>query len=495
MSANLLGASSRNRSALLVVSIGVFVGALDQTVVVTALPEMIKDLRVPITRLDDAAWIVDGYLLGYAASLPLIGRLSDVRGRRVVLFGCFGLFLLGSVAVALAPGLWWLVAARLVQAIGGGGLLPVGLALAVDDSDGRAWIVLLGIVGAVAEAGAVLGPLYGGVITNWLGWRWIFWIHIPLVAALSLATWWSLRSYKSPASRERVDWLGAAWIAIGLGVLIVGLSQIASRHPRVPVPPAWLVVAGLVLLAAYAVVAYRWDSPVVDVHLFKRVGFAAASVVSILIGVAFIIVMVDVPLLANAVFKRTALESGLMLMRFSVFLPIGGVIGGFAARRFGNRPTGAVGLALIALGLFSVSMWPASVDDLRITRDLAFAGFGFGLLLAPVVGSAVAAVGPKHAGTATALTHVSRVIGMMVGLSVLTSWGLARFQAAMAEVPLPLPRLDEAAELYQQRVAEYQDILEAAIWGIYRDTFFAAAVVTLVALVPLLAMRVKTPSR
>ena len=495
MSLNFLGASSRNRTAVLVVSIGVFVGALDQTVVVTALPEMIRDLSIPITRLDDAAWIVDGYLLGYAASLPLIGRLGDVRGRRMVLFVCFALFMLGSVAVALAPDLWSLVAARMVQAIGGGGLLPVALSLAVDDSDGRAWVVLLGIVGAVAEAGAVLGPLYGGIITNWLGWRWIFWIHVPLVAVLALATWWALRSHRSAASGERVDWLGAVWIGIGLGALIVGLSQIASRHPTVPVPPVWFVAAGLIVLAAYAVVAYRWSSPVVNVRLFRRAGFAAACVVSVLIGVAFIVVMVDVPLLANAVFKKTPLEGGLMLMRFSVFLPIGGVIGGFAARRFGNRPTGAVGLALIAFGLFSVSMWPADVDDLRIGRDLAFAGFGFGLLLAPVVASAVAAVGPRSAGTATALTHVSRVIGMMIGLSVLTSWGLARFQATMAEVPLPLPRMDEAAEVYQQRLVEYQDIFEAAIWGIYRDTFSAAAIVTLVALVPLLAMRVKTPSR
>lgn len=494
MSLNLPGASSRNQSAVLVVSVGVFVGALDQTVVVTALPEMITDLGVPITRLDDAAWIVDGYLLGYAASLPLIGRLGDVRGRRLALFVCFALFLLGSVAVALAPDLWSLVAARMVQAVGGGGLLPVALSLAVEDSHGKGWIVLLGMVGAVAEAGAVLGPLYGGVITNSLGWRWIFWIHVPLVAVLALATWFPLRSYSGTASREHVDWLGAAWIGIGLGALIVGLSQIASRHPTVPVPPVWFVVAGLILLAAYAVVAYRWSSPVVNIRLFGRAGFAAACLVSVLIGVAFIVVMVDVPLLANAVFNKTPLEGGLMLMRFSVFLPIGGVIGGIAARRFGNRITGAVGLVLIAFGLFSVSTWPADVGDFRIGRDLAFAGFGFGLLLAPVVASAVAAVSAKYAGTATALTHVSRVIGMMVGLSVLTSWGLARFQATMAEVPLPLPQLNEAADVYQERLAEYQTIFEDAIWGIYRDTFFAAAIVTLVALVPLLAMRVKTLS-
>ena len=477
----------------MVVSIGVFVGALDQTVVVTALPEIIRDLRVPITRLDDAAWIVDGYLLGYAAFLPLIGRLSDVRGRRIVLLGCLGLFLLGSAGVAFAPGLWWLVAARVVQAIGGGGLLPVALAVAVDRTDGRAWMVLLGIVGAAAEAGAVLGPLYGGVITNWLGWRWIFWINIPLAVGLALATAWFLRSHPGPGIRERVDWLGAIWIGAGLGALVIGLSQIASRHPSVPLPPVSIAAAGLVLLAGYATVAHRRTSPVVDIRLFQRGGFAAASVVSLLIGVAFIVVMVDIPLLANAVFRRTPLEGGLMLMRFSAFLPVGGIVGGFAARWIGNRITGAAGLILIAFGLYNVSLWPAGVDDLRITCDLAFAGFGFGLLLAPVVASAIAAVGLKNAGTAIALTHVSRVIGMMVGLSVLTSWGLSRFESSMADAPLPIPSINEAAAAYQQRLADFQTLIEGAIWNIYRDTFFAAAIVTLVALLPLLVMRT-TPS-
>ncbi|MBI2941890.1 MAG: MFS transporter, partial [Chloroflexi bacterium] len=467
--------SPYTRPALLVVCVGVFLGALDQTVVVSALPSMIRDLKVPLNRLDEAAWIVDGYLLGYCASLPVIGRISDVRGRRRVLLGCLGVFLLASIAAALAPGLWWLVAARVAQAIGGGGLLPVALALATDDRDSRAHTVLLGIVGAAAEAGGVVGPLYGGVVAGWLGWRWIFWIHIPLIAVLAAATVGLLRPRPSPASGEHVDWLGATWIGTGLGALVLGLSQIASRHPALPLPPAVVALAGLALLASYAMVAGRWPGPIVDVSFFRRPGFAAASVVSLLVGVAFIVVMVDVPLLANTVLRRTPLEGGLLLMRFSALLPVGGICGGIVARWLGNRVTGATGLVAVALGLASVSQWPPTVHDSQITRDLAVAGFGFGLLIAPVVVSAIAAAGPGRAGTATALTHVLRVIGMMVGLAVLTSWGLARFEATMAPVPLPLPRAGEAVAVYQQRLSGYQAIAEAAIWTIYRDNFLVAA--------------------
>ncbi len=490
MSFNLQTSGPSGRYALLVVCIGVFVGALDQTVVVSALPAMIRELKVPINRLDEAAWIVDGYLLGYAASLPLIGRLSDVWGRRPVLLGCLGLFLLASIAAALAPSLWWLVAARLAQAIGGGGLLPVALALATDDQESRTRSVLLGVVGAAAEGGVLFGPLYGGVVTDWLGWRWIFWIHIPLVIFLCIATMRFLRPPTLIPSSERVDWIGAAWIGAGLGALVIGLSQIASRHPTLPAPPVSIILLGVALFASYAAVAYRRSSPIVDVRIFRRAGFAAASAVSLLIGVAFIVVMVDIPLLANTVLRRTPLEGGLMLMRFSALLPVGGILGGIAARWLGNRLTGGAGLIIVAFGLYSVSQWPANVDDLQITRDLAIAGLGFGLLIAPVVASAVAAAGPKHAGTAASLTHVLRVVGMMAGLAALTSWGLARFETTMAEAPLPLLRLGEAAADYQLRLAAYQAIAETAIWSIYRESFLAAAIVSLLALAPLLGMRV-----
>ena len=145
-------------------SAAVFLSGLDQTVVVTLLPQIAVDLRLPFTQLDEAAWIVTAYLLGYAAAMPLLGRVADVYGVRPVFLLSALLFVAGSVWAALADSLWSLVAARSVQAAGGGGLVPVALAVAAATPALRARLLALGLVAGAAEAGSVLGPLYGGAV-------------------------------------------------------------------------------------------------------------------------------------------------------------------------------------------------------------------------------------------------------------------------------------------------------------------------------------------
>ena len=159
---------------------GVFIAADDQTVVVTVLPEIMLDMKVQISELGRASWTITGYLLGYVAVMPLIGRLSDVWGHRRLFVLSMALFMLGSAAVALASNLTWLVAARVFQAIGAGALVPISIAIVGDlfPPDRRG--VALGFVGASAEAGGVIGPLWGGIMVRYLDWPWVFWINIPL---------------------------------------------------------------------------------------------------------------------------------------------------------------------------------------------------------------------------------------------------------------------------------------------------------------------------
>src|SRR5258708_1346930 len=183
----------QRRAALLAVlaaSAAVFLTALDQTVVVTALPRIIVDLQIPVTQLDRAAWIISGYLLGYVVAMPLMGRVSDMYGRRRIFITCLCIFALGSLFCALAPilgdnvsldflqgigidvsspGLIWLVAARFVQAAGGGAVVPVAMAVAGDFYGEKRRGLALGLIGMVTEAGGVLGPLYGSVIVQYGG--------------------------------------------------------------------------------------------------------------------------------------------------------------------------------------------------------------------------------------------------------------------------------------------------------------------------------------
>src|SRR5579859_527062 len=175
---------SRGESPQFLLLVAVFVGALDQTVVAALLPAVVRDLSVPFDRLDQAAWAVTLYLAAYAAVVPFAGRLIDAGAHSVVLLSGLGVFAAGSILCARADTLELLVAGRVVQALGAGVLLPVALHGA-GHGDPYRRLVRVGVVAAVAEAGAVCGPIYGAGVLALLDWRWAFWFNLPVVAAVA----------------------------------------------------------------------------------------------------------------------------------------------------------------------------------------------------------------------------------------------------------------------------------------------------------------------
>jgi len=476
-------------SALLVLAacaFGVFLSALDQTVVVTVLPSLITDLHIPFTRLDEAAWIVTGYLLGYTVAMPLVGRLTDAYGWRLTYFLCLSVFTLGSLGCALATSLPWLLTARVVQAAGGGGIVPVSLALASQLFSQRSRSLALGLVGAVAEAGGVLGPLYGALLVEHWGWRWIFLLNAPLSALVAAIILLALRSHPKDRAarishRPSVDYVGAALVGGSLAFLTIALSQEAGSERPLGLT-ALLLAVSAGLFALFLRVEKRAAEPLLDLSLFRRPPFSATNLVSFLTGAAFITAMVDVPLFGATVLGLGAVESGLILLRLTVMIPVGALLGGWLSRHLGHRLTAGLGLATCVAGLHFISRWPASVDRVTLTADLVLAGLGFGLVIAPVSATAVAAVGSELAGTASALITVLRMVGMMVGLSALTSWGLGRFNALMANVPMPLPLEGETAEAFNQRATAYQAQLQAATLTVYHEIFLGASVLCALAL-------------
>lgn len=167
--------------ALLAVCLNVFTAALDLTVMAAVLPQLILDFQIPIPGgLADATWIVNGYLIAYVVTMPIMGRVSDLYGRRLVFLVCLGLFALGSVWAAMTGGLWTMVAARILQALGGGAMVPVALAAVSDAVSARRRPLAIAAVVAVDTAGWVAGSAYGAWITTWLGWRWVFWLNVPI---------------------------------------------------------------------------------------------------------------------------------------------------------------------------------------------------------------------------------------------------------------------------------------------------------------------------
>jgi MFS family permease len=493
-------------AALTVACIAVFFTALDQTVVVTALPQIITDLHIPITRLDHAAWIISAYLLGFVVVMPLMGRVSDIYGRRRIFLLCLTIFGLGSILCGIAPilgnmlnlsflsifqidtsspGLILLITARLFQAIGGGAIVPVAMAIASDFYGQERRGLALGIIGAVTEGGGALGPVYGALIVQHLGWQYIFYLNVPVVIALIIAA--ALIVPKGKRLHEGIDWMGALLLGLALTCLSLGLAQQGtslgptSGGATAQNNPIALALAA-VFLIAFVLVERKVRWPVVDLTMFKRIPFSASSLTSLLVGSALIIAMADIPIFVDTVLHGSALDSGLALMRLTVMIPVGALLGGWLCSRVTCRLTGILGLCFTAAGFFLMSRWPTHVDWNQVTISTVTAGFGFGLVISPIGTTALNAARARQAGMGSAIVTALRMVGMILGLAALTSWALAYFKQLASTYP-SLPISATAAQFTRWSQGYANHLIQAA-HTVYTSVFFTSMILCLIAIIP-----------
>ena len=575
--------SAGPRLLLALAAVAVAFAAADTYVVVLALPDMMESVGVPLDQLQRGAPIVSGFLLGYVAMLPLIGRIADLHGRVPVLVGSLSVFAFGSLVPAAAYDLPSMVTGRLLQGLGGGGLVPATLALVADlyPPDRRG--VPLGVVGAVQELGSVLGPLYGALVLAYAPWQAIFAVNVVVALALAAAlrralppTPPSRAPYASSrASRRRTDWLGALLLALTLVALVLTLTQpppltsgvtlglgfvpvVGDSRWLAPVGLATIGLAVLLLLRCltaarplvdvrrWAALARRADvlgaallaaalagvilafasadpqvamlSPAGPWYLLGTVVFVAlfwlharraaeplvprgtltarpawgALAVSLFVGAALIAALVDIPIFARVtVYPESQLDAALVLVRLLVALPVGALAGGFLVRRLPAAAVTAVGMLLAAAGFGWMSTWGlTSLAQPLATVPLVISGLGFGLALAPVNAALLAATDRRAHGVASALLVVARMVGMLVGISVLTTVGLRRYYAVQAGLPEPSRVCPSGTQC-----AAYTRLLKEAGLEQLQTVFVGAAVCAVVAAVLALTLFRAVPVR
>jgi len=472
---------------------GLFIAAMDAYVVVTLLPAMIADVGLTVDRIEQATPLVTGFLGGYVVAMPLLGAYSDVRGRAPIYVACMAAFAVGSVITATA-GLWtfaglpWLVVGRVLQGLGGGGLVPLTLAIAADLYRDSRRTVALGSVAGLQEAGSVFGPLYGATLaaaaTSAGGWRFVFWFNVPLAAVCGAGLYLLHRRLAHGTTngtpQSSIDWISAVLLGIGLGLLVFALypDDPNNRATGSLFIPAGL--ASIVVLGAYAWRQLRQIEPLIPRALLRSRQFVGSSVANLLIGGALMVALVDVPLLGRLVFSLNQLDSGLLLTRFLIGVPVGAVIGGLLARRLGGRLTALLGIAIAAIAFVQMSTWQTSELDLKLgplrQADLALAacGLGFGIVIAPLAAAVLDLTRAENHGLASSMVVLARTLGMLIGLSALTAFGLHRFHQILGAPQLNDPTVRE-------RVDHLARLVSAAFLQEYREIFAIAAALCVLA--------------
>jgi MFS family permease len=448
------------RWIMALISLPIFIGALDLTVVSAVLPQVIYDLEIPIqTGLDEAAWIVTGYLLAYSVAMTFMGRLSDLYGRRRIFLLALAIFAFGSYLVAVADGwptrimlrayymlasgrpdparvaLLALIGARMIQAFGGGAMVPVGMALVGDIYPAGGRSRPLGFIAAIDTAGWVVGHLYGGIVVRAFDWRLIFWLNLPACLIAFLLIVLALRGLPLPRARGRMDWLGAALIAASLTFINLGLGSpetggaLASTGDNASVNLSQLGI-GILLLFTFIGWQARARSPLLPLSLFRRPNFTRAAGANTLIGFSLFIAIANVPLFINTLIvnnlEQGAWESGWMLSALTVPMALAAVPGGWWTARRGYRWPGVAGLLLAVAGFGLMSTWRAATGYGEMIPHLVLTGIGFGLTLAPIATAAVDAAPDTERGIASGLVIILRLVGMTIGVSSITTFGLHR---------------------------------------------------------------------
>ncbi len=506
--------SAEGRRAWIVLgmlSVGVILAALDLTVVVAILTTMMNDLNVTLFEIDLGAWIVSAYLLAYTITMPFMGRVSDVFGRRSVFLGALLLFILGSVGAALANTLPLMIAARVAQALGGGAMVPVSMAVVGDIFPPRRRGLALGLLGAADTAGWIIGPLYGSFMLQWfqgvkifgdqpLSWRSIFWINVPLGLIAAVLVFFALRPKPNnkPEVRQHrtIDWLGVLLLALfltGLNLALGGgkettalsgssLSELDNNPLKQYQIP--LLIASAVALLLFIFVELKVTNPLLNLRTFRRLTYAAANVVNFMIGGALIVALVGIALFVNATDKsediiEIAFHSALALAPLTFGMAIGAIVGGWLTDRMGYRWVTIGGLLLVAGGFLLMAQWKAEFRPPDALPDLilgaAVTGLGFGVIIAPVGTAVIDSAEREDIGVAAALVLIMRLIGMTVGVSILATWALNRYNEVK-------PVITDLSKLSGGDI-------RGPLVQVVTELFVAASVIAAVAILPSLLMR------
>ncbi|MBI5840608.1 MAG: MFS transporter [Chloroflexi bacterium] len=402
---------SRNRIILVTAGImfSLFLASMESTVVATAMPTIVGQLG----GLEHYSWVFSAYMLASTTAVPLYGKLSDIYGRRRIYVIAMALFLTGSVLSGFAQNMTQLIAARALQGLGAGGIMPLAFILIGEMFTLKERARMQGFFSGVWGVSSIVGPLLGGFLVDQLSWRWVFYINVVpgLLAAGLVALAWrdQARGHERPA----VDYLGAALLTSSVVSLLLGLMEIGTSD-------SWLLIAAAVtLFIALLWVESRAADPILPLHLFRERLFSTSIMHGILTGWALFGSISFIPLFVQSVLGTSATQAGITITPMLLGWVTASIVGMRLILTVGYRRLGLIGTTLFAAGAFLMTLIGAASSQITLMIFVTMMGIGMGLSIPSFLVAVQTSVERRYLGTATSTLQFSRSIGGTLGVSAM----------------------------------------------------------------------------
>ena len=410
------------------VTLGLFMGALENTVAGTAMPTIVSSLG----GIEHYSWVFAAYMLAATVMIPLWGKMADLVGRKPALFGGLGFFMLGSALCGASHSMPQLIAFRVVQGLGAGALFPVGMIIAADLFSLRQRTKVIAMFSAMWGVASLVGPLAGGYLTEQISWRWVFYVNLPFGLMSALLVWLTYRERTQRRGTITLDYAGMVTLSLGVTLLLL----VVQRAAAVEVPMTVVgTAAALGLLVAFVFCERRSTEPIIPLVLFQQRLVSVATLQGMLTGMAVFGALSFTPLFAQSVLGASPTQGGVVLTPFILAWVVTGPVGGRLLLRYGYRWVTGVGMVPLVMGAILLTQVSAQTTRGQLIAAVILMGVGGGLT-APVQTIAVQhAVATHLTGVATSAIVFARTIGGALGTSImgaLMAWRLRGFLASVA---------------------------------------------------------------
>jgi len=455
--------------------LALWLAALDQTVVSTALPTMVADLG----GLSYLSWVVTAYLLTSTVAGPLYGKFGDLYGRKIVLQVAIAVFLVGSALCGIAQDMVQLIVFRAIEGIGGGGLIVITISVIGDLIPPRERGRYQGFFGAVFGTATIVGPLVGGFLVDHLSWRWIFYINLP-TGILAMVVIAAVLPSRSTRRRHAIDYVGALLLTAALSAIILFTGLGGTTFPWTSPVMLGLLAAGVAGTLAFVAVELRSREPILPMSLFGNRNFAVASGVGFIVGLSLFGAVTFLPIYLQIVKGVSPLTSGVLLMPMMLGMLATSVISGRIISRFGRYKLFPIlGTGTMTFGLGALSLLTIESNDWQTAIDALWLGLGMGMVMQVLIIAVQNSVDYKHLGVATSGTMLFRSLGGALGVALFGAIFANRLQAQLAG-----PGMDFLATVIPSAVKGLPPNLHeeyiTAVMAALRPVFLVAAVISAV---------------